>query len=315
MGRRPEKRFSGGQGVHREMESEGHEEKYRAVIDGGYPEDEPVGQRWGKVEPALWRRRRSHSPTSPRCVRTARYGRTACDLRRTGRVSGWHRSKRTYKRKRNGERGSVRSRRAEQNLKCDESCVTEGSATKSGSGKAAGEDGREGKGNQMSKDEGGRNSSFSEKPVRSRLRRLVDWINPTGAKKVHSLIDKVYKRKNLEMAWEKGKENRGSGGVDGQTLEAFETQLEQQLDRLQRELKEDTYRPLPVRQHPIPKRDKPGEYRMLGIPAIYDRVCQRRCSIGWSLSSSRYSMMPAWAIGEGDLRRMRCAKCGKRYRT
>ena len=38
----------GGQGVHREVESEGHEEKYRAVIDGGYPEDEPVSQRWGK---------------------------------------------------------------------------------------------------------------------------------------------------------------------------------------------------------------------------------------------------------------------------
>jgi hypothetical protein len=39
----------GGQGVHREVESEGH----GAVIDGGRPEDEPVGQRWGKVEPAL----------------------------------------------------------------------------------------------------------------------------------------------------------------------------------------------------------------------------------------------------------------------
>ena len=127
----------------------------------------------------------------------------------------------------------------------------------------------------MSKDEGGRNSSFSEKPVRPQPRRLVDWINLTGAKKVHSLIDKVYKRKNLEMAWEKVKANRGSGGIDGQTLEAFEEQLEQQLDRLQRELKEDTYQPLPVRQHPIPKRDKPGEYRMLGIPAIYDRVCQQ----------------------------------------
>ena len=45
--------FPGGQGVHREVESEGHEEKYRAVIDGGHPEDELVGQRWGKVEPAL----------------------------------------------------------------------------------------------------------------------------------------------------------------------------------------------------------------------------------------------------------------------
>jgi len=35
----------------------------------------------------------------------------------------------------------------------------------------------------MSKDEGGRNSSFCEKPVRPRPRRLVDWINLTGAKR------------------------------------------------------------------------------------------------------------------------------------
>ena len=42
----------GGQGVHREVESEGHEEKYRAVIDGE-TQDEPVGQRWGKVESAV----------------------------------------------------------------------------------------------------------------------------------------------------------------------------------------------------------------------------------------------------------------------
>jgi group II intron reverse transcriptase/maturase len=116
---------------------------------------------------------------------------------------------------------------------------------------------------------------MSEIPVHLRPRRLSDWINPTGAKKVHSLIDKVYKRKNLEMAWEKVKANRGSGGIDGQNLETFEAQLDQQLDRLHRELKEGTYQPLPVRQHPIPKRDKPGEYRMLGIPAIYDRVCQQ----------------------------------------
>ena len=103
----------------------------------------------------------------------------------------------------------------------------------------------------------------------------MDWINLTDAKKVHSLIDKVYKRKNLEMAWERVKANRGSGGVDGETLETFEAQLSQQLDRLQRELKENTYQPQPVRQHPIPKRDKPGEYRLLGIPTIYDRICQQ----------------------------------------
>ena len=54
----------------------------------------------------------------------------------------------------------------------------------------------------------------------------MDWINPTGARKVHSLIDKVYQRKNLEMAWETVQANRGSGGVDGQSLEEFAAQLD-----------------------------------------------------------------------------------------
>src|SRR5215472_9871729 len=106
------RQYSRGQGVHRKVESEGHEEKSRAVIDGGCPDDEPVGQRWGKVEPALWRRRRSPSPTAPRCLRTAGDGRTACDLRRTDRVSGWHRSQRAYKRKRKGEGRSASRRTA-----------------------------------------------------------------------------------------------------------------------------------------------------------------------------------------------------------
>ena len=43
----------------------------------------------------------------------------------------------------------------------------------------------------MSKDVGGRNSSLSEKPVRPCPRSLVDWINLTGDKKVHSSIDRV----------------------------------------------------------------------------------------------------------------------------
>ena len=49
-----------------------------------------ANQRWGKVESALWIRRRSHSPTAPRCLRMARYGRAVGDLRKTDRVSGWH---------------------------------------------------------------------------------------------------------------------------------------------------------------------------------------------------------------------------------
>ena len=116
---------------------------------------------------------------------------------------------------------------------------------------------------------------MSEIPVHFRPRRLADWINPTGARKVHSLVDKVYQRKNLEMAWGKLKANRGTGGVDGQNLQDFAVQLDQQLERLQGELKGDTYHPQPVRQVQIPKAGKPREFRTLGIPTIYDRVCQQ----------------------------------------
>src|SRR4051794_32995710 len=116
---------------------------------------------------------------------------------------------------------------------------------------------------------------MSERPVRDRPRRLADWLNPTGDKKVHSLVDKVYKRRNLEDAWLRVKSNRGAGGVDGQTLADFEKVLPEQLDRLHQELKRDSYQPLPVRRHLIPKAGQPGKLRPLGIPTIYDRVCQQ----------------------------------------
>ena len=61
----------------------------------------------------------------------------------------------------------------------------------------------------------------------------------------------------------------------GRALEASVRNSDQHLDRLQSELKEDTYQPQPVRQVQIPKAGKPGEFRTLGIPTIYDRVCQQ----------------------------------------
>jgi RNA-directed DNA polymerase len=118
-------------------------------------------------------------------------------------------------------------------------------------------------------------SSGTEKPLCQRPRRLADWLNPDGQRKVHSLVDKVYQPKNLRAAWEKVKANRGSGGIDGQSLEEFEQGLEEHLGRLHEELRTDRYRPLPVKRVEIPKAGKPGETRPLGIPAVYDRVCQQ----------------------------------------
>lgn len=118
-------------------------------------------------------------------------------------------------------------------------------------------------------------SSLSEKPRSPRPKRLADWLNPTGARKVHSLVDKVYKRKNLELAWERVRQNRGAGGVDGQSIEEFEKDARKHLDRLHEELKGDCYFPQEVLEHLIPKAGQPGKFRPLGIPTIYDRVCQQ----------------------------------------
>jgi len=116
---------------------------------------------------------------------------------------------------------------------------------------------------------------MSERPVQPRSRRLSDWINPADERKEHSLIDKIYKQKNLQIAWERVKANQGAGGIDGVSVKAFDEEAERHLERLHQELRTGAFRPIPVKQVRIPKAGKPGEFRMLGIPSIFDRVCQQ----------------------------------------
>ncbi len=91
--------------------------------------------------------------------------------------------------------------------------------------------------------------------------------------KHHSLIDKVYKRLNLYIAFEKVKANKGAGGVDGVSIEAFEDNLDTNLEEIHRILYEDRYTPNAVRRVYIPKPN--GEKRPLGIPTVKDRVVQQ----------------------------------------
>jgi RNA-directed DNA polymerase len=119
-------------------------------------------------------------------------------------------------------------------------------------------------------------NSFCEKPERQAPRRLSDHLMLEGQKqKVHSLVDKVYSRENLRLAWERVRANQGASGADRVTIEVFEAGLEENLARLHRELREQTYQPQAVRRLEIPKRGAPGKTRPLGIPSVYDRVCQQ----------------------------------------
>lgn len=92
--------------------------------------------------------------------------------------------------------------------------------------------------------------------------------------KAHSLIGRVYDRRNLARAWQRVKKNRGSSGVDGITIARFEANREHYLDVLHERLKSGRYRPRPARRVEI---DKPGSNakRPLSIPTVMDRVCQQ----------------------------------------
>lgn len=89
----------------------------------------------------------------------------------------------------------------------------------------------------------------------------------------YSLYGRLLHREALRLAFAKVRRSRGAPGVDGQTIDAFESDLVSELDRLVHELRTKTYRPLPVRRVTIPKPG--GGERNLGIPAVRDRVVQQ----------------------------------------
>jgi RNA-directed DNA polymerase len=73
------------------------------------------------------------------------------------------------------------------------------------------------------------------------------------------------------QSWKMVKENRGSYGIDKQSLEMFESNLSLQLYRIWNRLSSGSYFPPPVKGVDIPKR---GGVRRLGVPTVADRVAQ-----------------------------------------
>ena len=74
--------FLGGQGVRSDPESEGFEEKYRAVIEWGRPLMNRSAKDGARSSPHYGGEGVTHSPIVPRCLLAARYGRFMCDPRR-----------------------------------------------------------------------------------------------------------------------------------------------------------------------------------------------------------------------------------------
>jgi RNA-directed DNA polymerase len=77
----------------------------------------------------------------------------------------------------------------------------------------------------------------------------------------------------VKEAWEEVRANRGAPGADGQSIEDFRKDLRGNLYKIWNRMSSGSYFPPPVRAVEIPKPHGGGS-RMLGIPAVGDRVAQ-----------------------------------------
>ena len=88
----------------------------------------------------------------------------------------------------------------------------------------------------------------------------------------YALYDKIYRDDILAHAYAQCRSNKGAPGVDRQDFADVEAYgVQRWLDELALALKEESYRPDPIRRVFIPKAN--GKLRPLGISTLRDRVC------------------------------------------
>src|ERR1039457_4239741 len=119
-------------------------------------------------------------------------------------------------------------------------------------------------------------------------RRLGNLATPTSVQKLqmalhakakteagyrfYALYDKIYREDILAHAYAQCRANKGAPGVDGQEFADIEAYgVERWLGELALALRQETYRPEPIRRVFIPKAN--GKLRPLGISTVRDRVC------------------------------------------
>ena len=106
--------------------------------------------------------------------------------------------------------------------------------------------------------------------------KLHRWARDDGHRRFDDLFNLVTDPAFLLVGWDRVRGNVGArtAGVDGHTARTVQMFIgvEEFLDQLRSQLKDRSFRPLPVRERMIPKTG--GKLRRLGIPTIADRVVQ-----------------------------------------
>ena len=88
------------------------------------------------------------------------------------------------------------------------------------------------------------------------------------------LLEEILDRENLNQAYKRVKSNHGAPGIDGMTVEEALPWLKEHKGELLSSIRDESFKPNPVRRKSIPKPDGSGE-RKLGIPTVVDRIIQQ----------------------------------------
>ncbi|WP_226530909.1 group II intron reverse transcriptase/maturase [Metabacillus niabensis] len=120
----------------------------------------------------------------------------------------------------------------------------------------------------------GKLANYTNVKARELWKTLYLCAKESSNRRFHALYDKMYRPDILAEAWKRVKANKGSSGIDNETIEyiVYEYGERNFLNDLYLELKEKSFRPSPVRRVYIPKGN--GKTRPLGIPTVKDRVAQ-----------------------------------------
>ena len=89
----------------------------------------------------------------------------------------------------------------------------------------------------------------------------------------HRLMEQVVARVNALAALKRVKQNKGSPGVDGMTVDDLPKHLAAHWESIREQLLAGRYQPQPVKRQEIPKPG--GGTRTLGIPTVLDRFIQQ----------------------------------------
>lgn len=121
--------------------------------------------------------------------------------------------------------------------------------------------------------------STAQQKTRALQRVLYCSAKQQPDRRFHALYDKVARFDVLVRAWSEVRANKGAPGVDGVSIDDIEAQgPDAFLEQISADLKDRTYRPVPLRRVYIPKQ-QPGVLRPLSIPTVRDRIVMTAAKI------------------------------------